>query len=183
MCFLCLSALVVYNLTKKSSYTWNIVCFHGYYRSKNLRFSFLQERTYICLCNSPIWFDFLKLSLIQEGLKHPCGRLSFLQNKIFKIARFNCVKKCLQRITFPNCPTLLWIRHFECHIAKQFGNLAASRTRIKTTLFARSFRRRFFAYHYAVNQPHTIIIVSWFSIPLVLKCAAKILKIGLQIKI
>ena len=51
------------------------------------------------------------------------------------------------------------------------------------TLFARSFRRRFFAYHYAVNHPHTNIILSWFSILLVLKCAAKILKIGLQIKI
>ena len=52
-----------------------------------------------------------------------------------------------------------------------------------TTLFARSFRRRFFAYHYAVNHPHTNIILSWFSIPLVLKCATKILKIGVQIKI
>ena len=51
------------------------------------------------------------------------------------------------------------------------------------TLFARSFRRRFFAYYYAVNHPHTNIILSWFSIPLVLKCGAKILKIGLQIKI
>ena len=51
------------------------------------------------------------------------------------------------------------------------------------TLFARPFRRRFFAYHYAGNHPHTNIILSWFSIPLVLKCAAKILKIGLQIKI
>ena len=51
------------------------------------------------------------------------------------------------------------------------------------TLFARSFRRRLFAYHYAVNHPHTNIILSWFIIPLVLKCAAKILKIGLQIKI
>ena len=28
------------------------------------------------------------------------------------------------------------------------------------TLFARSFRRRFFAYHYAVNHPHTNIILS-----------------------
>ena len=51
------------------------------------------------------------------------------------------------------------------------------------TLFARSFRRRFFAYYYAVNHPHTNIIISLFSIPLVLKCATKILKIGLQIKI
>ena len=30
----------------------------------------------------------------------------------------------------------------------------------KTTLFAKSFRRRFFAYHYAVNHPHTNIILS-----------------------
>ena len=51
------------------------------------------------------------------------------------------------------------------------------------TLFVRSFRRRFFAYHYASNHPHTNIILSLFSIPLVLKYAAKILKIGLQIKI
>ena len=42
----------------------------------------------------------------------------------------------------------------------------------------RSFRRRFFAFHYDVNHPHTNIILSWFGIPLVLKCAAKILKIG-----
>ena len=28
------------------------------------------------------------------------------------------------------------------------------------TLFARSFRRRFFAYHYAVNHPNTNIILS-----------------------
>ena len=51
------------------------------------------------------------------------------------------------------------------------------------TLYARSFRRRFFAYHHAVKHPHTSIILSWLSTPLVLKCATKILKIGLQIKI
>ena len=33
---------------------------------------------------------------------------------------------------------------------------------------------------YAVNHPHANIILSWFSIRLVLKCAAKILNIGLQ---
>ena len=54
---------------------------------------------------------------------------------------------------------------------------------ITSTLFARSFRRRFFAYHYAVNHPHANIIWSWVSIPLVLNCASKILKIGLQIKL
>ena len=31
---------------------------------------------------------------------------------------------------------------------------------VRATLFARSFRRRFFAYHYAVNHPHTNIILS-----------------------
>ena len=38
-------------------------------------------------------------------------------------------------------------------------------------------------YHHAVNHPHTHIILSRLRIPLVLKCAAKILKIGIQIKI
>ena len=38
-------------------------------------------------------------------------------------------------------------------------------------------------YHHAVNHPHKNIILSCFSIPLVLKYAAKILKIGIQIKI
>ena len=52
---------------------------------------------------------------------------------------------------------------------------------IDTIPYATSFRRRFFAYHHAVNHPHTNIILSWLSIPLVLKCAAKKLKIGLQI--
>ena len=52
-----------------------------------------------------------------------------------------------------------------------------------STLFARSFRRRFFVYHHAVKHLYTCTILSWLSIPLVLKCAAKILKIGLQIKI
>ena len=52
-----------------------------------------------------------------------------------------------------------------------------------TTPYARSFRRRFFMYNYTVNHPHTNIILSWFSIPLVLKCAAKILDNALQIKI
>ena len=35
-------------------------------------------------------------------------------------------------------------------------------------------RRWFFAYHHTVNHPHKHIILSWFSIALVLKCAAKI---------
>ena len=41
----------------------------------------------------------------------------------------------------------------------------------------------FFTYYHAVNHSYTNIVLSWFSIPLVLKCAAKILKIGLQINI
>ena len=57
------------------------------------------------------------------------------------------------------------------------------RIQSRTTLFTRSFRSRFFAYHHAVNHPHTNIILSRLSIPLVLKCAAKSLKIGLQGKI
>ena len=51
------------------------------------------------------------------------------------------------------------------------------------TPYARSFRRRFFPFHYTVNHSHINVILSRFSIPLVLKCAAKILKIGLQIQI
>ena len=114
-------------LTQKSSDKQNTVCFHGYCRSKKLRFSFLQERVFICLCNSPIWFDFLKLSMVQECLKHSRGHLSFLQNKIFKLARFKCIKNSLQWTIFPNCPTLHWIRHFGCHFAKQFGKFGSFR--------------------------------------------------------
>ena len=47
----------------------------------------------------------------------------------------------------------------------------------ETTSFARS-SRRFFVYHQAMKPPHTDMILSSFSILLVLKCAAKILKIG-----
>ena len=38
-------------------------------------------------------------------------------------------------------------------------NLIVNKIRLKTTPFARSFRRRFFAYHYAVYHPHTNIIL------------------------
>ena len=54
--------------------------------------SFLQERILICLCNSPIWFDFLNRSMVQECLKHRTGQLSFLQNKMFQIVRFKALK-------------------------------------------------------------------------------------------
>ena len=37
-------------------------------------------------------------------------------------------------------------------------------------------------YHHAMTHPHSNIILSLFSIPLVLKYVTKILKIGLQIK-
>ena len=60
--------------------------------------------------------------------------------------------------------------------------LALLYERLYSTLFARSFRRRFFSYHQAVKHPHTSIILSCLSIPSVLKCAAKFLTIGKQIK-
>ena len=41
-----------------------------------------------------------------------------------------------------------------------------------STSYAKSFRRRFFVYHQAMKDPHANIIVSLFSIPFVLKCAA-----------
>ena len=49
--------------------------------------------------------------------------------------------------------------------------------------YVTSFRRRFFKYNHVMTHPHSNIILSLFSIPLVLKCAAKIFNIGLQIKI
>ena len=45
--------------------------------------------------------------------------------------------------------------------------------------FVTSFRRMFYVYHQAMKHHHTNIILSLFSIPFVLKCAAKILKLGL----
>ena len=51
------------------------------------------------------------------------------------------------------------------------------------TLYVTSFKWRFFTYHQAMTHPHSNIIASLFNIPFVLKCAAKILKISLQIKI
>ena len=56
------------------------------------RFSFSQERVLICVCNHPIWFVFLKLSMVQEYIKHPRAPLSFSQNKIIKIARFKGIQ-------------------------------------------------------------------------------------------
>ena len=47
------------------------------------------------------------------------------------------------------------------------------------TPYATSFRR-FFVYHHARKHPHINISLSLFSFPLVLKCVAKILKIGLK---
>ena len=54
---------------------------------------------------------------------------------------------------------------------------------VDTSPYATSFRRRFFTNHCTVKHPHTSSILSGFSIPLFLKCATKILKIGLQIKL
>ena len=51
------------------------------------------------------------------------------------------------------------------------------------TPYATSFRRRFLAYYTTRRHSHTNIILLSFGIPLVLKCAANILKIGSQIKL
>ena len=76
-----------------------------------------------------------------------------------------------KRICWPRAPAF---------IEKQVET--TSKMVLTTIPYARSFGKSFFAYHYALNHPHTNIILSWFSIPLVLKCAAKNLNIGLQIK-
>ena len=67
----------------------------------------------------------------------------------------------------------LHLRTFRAKCLTPFGS---------PTPYATSFRRRVFAHHHGLNHPHKNIILSWLRIPLVLKCAAKILKIGLQIK-
>ena len=43
---------------------------------------------------------------------------------------------------------------------------------------ATSFRKMFYVLHHAMKHHYTNIIVSLFSILFVLKCAAKLLKIG-----
>ena len=48
------------------------------------------------------------------------------------------------------------------------------------TPYATSFRRRFLGYYHAMAHPYSNIILSLFSIPLVLKCAAKILNIRIR---
>ena len=54
--------------------------------------------------------------------------------------------------------------------------------KLATPLVA-SFISMFYGYHYAMNCPHVAIFLSIFSTNFVLKCATKILKIGLQINI
>ena len=81
--------------------------------------SLTQENVSICLCNSLILMDFLKLSMVQACLNHPRGHLSFLQNKIFKIAGFSQIVSCYIA---------------GCHIATQLENWAASGTRIKAMM-------------------------------------------------
>ena len=51
--------------------------------------------------------------------------------------------------------------------------------RESTTPFVTSFRMMFYAYHQAMKHHHINIILPLFSIPLVLKYAANILKISL----
>ena len=66
-------------LTQKSSDKQNTVCFHGYCRSKKLRFSFLQERVFICLCNSPIWFDYICA----------CASIAYISNHSTRVLQDN----------------------------------------------------------------------------------------------
>ena len=40
--------------------------------------------------------------MLQKCLNHPRGHLSFVQNKIFEVARFERVENSLKRIMFPN---------------------------------------------------------------------------------
>ena len=75
----------------------------------------------------------------------------------------------------------LSIFRYQCPPLRK-GRRCGSLSEASSTSYATSFRKWFFAYHHAVKHPHTNIILS-FSIPLVLKRATKILKIGLQIKI
>ena len=84
------------------------------------------------MCNSPIWFDFLKLSMVQECLKHPRGHLSFLQNKIVTIVRFKCVKNSLHEYFSQIVPRYLELDTLDVGSQNNLGNSAASGTRIKT---------------------------------------------------
>ena len=63
-------------------------------------------------------------------------------------------------------------------VLKLINKVLAQDFSLSLTLYATSFRRVFFNYHHAMTHPHSNIMLSLFSIPLVLKCAAKILKIG-----
>ena len=54
-----------------------------------LRFSFLQERESISLCNSPVLSDFLKLSMVQECLKHSKVIYHFCRIKSLKLLELN----------------------------------------------------------------------------------------------
>ena len=77
-------------------------------------------------------------------------------------------------INFPQIPSVLAV--ISCSPWAHYSILSFWE-QLMATPYATSFRRRFFAYHKAMRHPHTNIILSLFSIPLVLKCAAKILKI------
>ena len=70
---------------------------------------------------------------------------------------------------------------FQSHTVSQYFDFTDGRF-YSCVPYPTSKRRRFFVYHHAMTHPHSNIILSLFSISLVLKCAAKILKIGLKIK-
>ena len=70
--------------------------------------------------------------MVQEYLKSPRGHLSFLQNKMFKIARFKCVKNSLQRLVFPNCPSYIKLDTLGVRSQNNFGNSAVYVQELKT---------------------------------------------------
>ena len=105
-----------------------------------------------------------------------CGRSRVRSSRPAKHSFLDLVMKTFPRPFSP----FRWFKKGSCQLLMKECALSTGKL---PTLYARSFRRRFFAFHHAVNHPHTNIILSWLSIPLVLKCAAELLKIGLQIQI
>ena len=96
-----------------------------------------------------------------------------MQGNVCKPSRLSCNVSLTHTIT-------CWL-HLELNM--QLVNKHGGRIDNTTTAFVASFRRMFYAYHQAIKPHHTNIILSLFSIPFVLKCAAKSLKVGLHIEI
>ena len=59
---------------------------------KSPGFHFLKQECSFVYATVHFDLFFLKLSMVQEYLKHPRGPLSFSQNKTIKIARFKGIK-------------------------------------------------------------------------------------------